>query len=150
LLLLLGRTTMAFGVEGRVPFLDHRLVEAALAVPERVRTPGGAQKGLERRMAAAYLPPDVLAAPKHGFVAPVQAWMATNMGAPARRILESTRALERGWWTKAGIARLFADPHRHAWRIYSLLMLELAVRTTVEYAGRTPPTATLAEMADEA
>ena len=76
--------------------------------------------------------------------------MATNMGAPARRILESTRALERGWWTKAGIARLFADPHRHAWRIYSLLMLELAVRTTVEYAGRTPPTATLAEMADEA
>ena len=101
-------------------------------------------------MAAKYLPADVLTAPKHGFVAPVQAWMATNMGAPARRILESARALERGWWTKAGVARLFADPRRQAWRIYSLLMLELAIRTTVEFAGQTPPTASLKEMADEA
>ena len=45
LLTLLDRSSMAASVEGRVPFLDHRLVEAALAVPPEVRAPGGRQKG---------------------------------------------------------------------------------------------------------
>ena len=52
LLTLLDRTSMAASVEGRVPFLDHRLVELALSVPEARRTPGGMQKGIERRIAA--------------------------------------------------------------------------------------------------
>ena len=51
LLTLLDRTSMAVSVEGRVPLLDHRLVEAALAVPAARRTPGGRQKGLMRELA---------------------------------------------------------------------------------------------------
>ena len=151
LLGLLDRTSMAVSVEGRVPFLDHRLVEAALAVPTEIRTPGGVQKGLARTMARPYLPESVLNAPKRGFASPVPAWMESGLGAVAGRILSSSRALERGWWTNNGVKRLLNDPGRHAFRIYQLLMLELSVAIHVEgRAGDGPPSARLEDFADAA
>ncbi len=149
LLDLLDRTSMAAGVEGRVPFLDHRLVEAALAVPPAIRTPGDAPKALEREMARPYLPKSVIDAPKRGFASPVPAWIEAGLGETARRILTRKQTLERGWWTGEGISRLFGDPKRHAFRIYHLLMLELAVRIHVENPPRTdPPGGGLEDFAD--
>jgi len=139
LLCLLDRTSMAVGVEGRVPFLDHRLVEAALAVPEDVRTPGGRQKALERDMARPYLPTSVIDASKQGFASPVPAWMAAGLGQMAACILKSRNALERGWWTAKGIERLLAQPQRHGFRLYQLLMLELTIRIHVEEASTVAP-----------
>ena len=150
LLLLLDRTSMAFGIEGRVPFLDHRLVEAALAVPPEIRVPGGRQKHLLRRMAAVLLPAAVAAAPKQGFAAPVAAWMTPELTATARRLLLSPRALARGWWTKEGVARLCAEPRRHAYRLYALLMLEITVRLHAEMNLSAAPDCSLAEFADAA
>ena len=149
LLTLLDRTTMAVSVEGRVPFLDHRLVEAALAVPPGIRTPGGRQKGLERSMAAKFLPDAVLAAPKQGFASPVPAWMKSGLSELAGRILKRPSTLDRGWWTKAGIDALLSDPDRHGFRVYTLLMLEMSVRLMVETpVGAKAPTDGLEAFAD--
>ncbi len=149
LLSLLDRTSMAVSVEGRVPFLDHRLVEAGLAVPPEIRTPGGAQKGLERSIAAKLLPQAVTEAPKQGFASPVPAWIKAGLGPLARRLLCRPETLDRGWWTSHGIDRLLADPDRHGFRVYSLLMLELAVRTHVEAPLRSsPPSESLRDLAD--
>jgi len=149
LLTLLDRTTMASSVEGRVPFLDHRLVEAALAVPPERRTPHGRQKALERQMATGLLPDSVLNAAKQGFASPVPAWFRGGLGDLSRRLLTRRATLERGWWTKAGIGRLLADPARHAFRLYTLTMLELTIRIHAERRDKTPTTATLAELADQ-
>ena len=151
LLTLLDRTTMAVSVEGRVPFLDHRLVEAALAVPPEVRAPAGRQKALLRDIAARFLPADVVSAPKQGFASPVGSWMGAGLATLARAILTRRDALERGWWTATGIDRLIADPGRHAARLYALLMLELAVRIHVEGGWRVAqPTGGLEDFADAA
>ncbi|MBO6518880.1 MAG: asparagine synthase (glutamine-hydrolyzing) [Rhodospirillales bacterium] len=151
LLTLLDRTSMAVSVEGRVPFLDHRFVEAALAVPAALRTPGSRQKHLERRMAAAYLPESVLNAPKQGFVSPVPTWFRGDVGRAAVKLLTSRDALQRGWWTAEGIHKLMRAPDRHAYRVYSLLMLELAVRTFADGpVAADAPSANLSEIADAA
>ncbi len=151
LLVLLDRTSMAVSVEGRVPFLDHRLVEAALAVPPAVRTAGGRQKALERAMAARFLPQAVLEAPKQGFASPVPAWLDAGLAPLARRILTRRRTLERGWWTARGIDRLLARPRVHGFRVYTLLMLELVVRIHVERAATAdPPAGGLEALADAA
>ncbi|MCC7016451.1 MAG: asparagine synthase (glutamine-hydrolyzing) [Rhodospirillales bacterium] len=150
LLLLLDRSSMASSVEGRVPFLDHRLAEAALAVPPAIRAPGGRQKALERRMAAAWLPPSVLAAPKQGFASPVASWMDADMTATVRRLLLAPRALARGWWSKGAVERLSADPSRHAHRLYALAMLETVARVHVETTTRDPPVCSLSDLADAA
>ena len=139
LLTLLDRTSMAVGVEGRVPLLDHRLVAAALAVPPEIRTPAGRQKGLERKIAEPFLPAASLVAPKQGFASPVPAWLDAGLAPLARRILTAGCALERGWWNKDGIERLLHDPARHGFRVYTLLMLELAVRIHVEAPAADAP-----------
>ena len=149
LLCLLDRTTMAHSVEGRVPLLDHRLVEAALAVPPDIRNPGGRQKALERSIAADFLPASLLNAPKQGFASPVPAWFERGGLAPlAHRLLTRKQSLERGWWSQGGIERLLAQPGRHAFRLYALLALELTIRLHVEGSYAEAPSASLAEMAD--
>jgi asparagine synthase (glutamine-hydrolysing) len=151
LLTLLDRTTMAFSVEGRVPFLDHRLVEAALAVPSDIRTPGGNQKGLQRSLAKKFLPKAILNAPKQGFASPVPTWMKAGLLPLAGRTLKRQESLDRGWWTKSGIDSLLVDPNRHGFRIYTLLMLELSVRIMTETCiGPTAPTDGLEAYADGA
>lgn len=146
LLLLLDRTSMAASVEGRVPFLDHRLVETALSLSQSQRTPLGRQKGLERAMAEDLLPPEILSAPKQGFASPVPKWMMGPLGGYALKLLTRKRSLERGWWTAEGVERLCAEPGRHAFRIYQLLMLELCVRLHVEAPAKDAPKFGLAEM----
>ena len=151
LLTLLDRTSMAASVEGRVPFLDHRLVEAALAVPPEVRSPHGRQKGLQRAIARPLLPDAGLEAPKQGFASPVPAWLAAGLAPLARRILTRRETLERGWWTATGINRLLARPRAHGFRVYTLLMLELALRVHVEgTASMAPPDESLEALADAA
>lgn len=147
LLTLLDRTTMAVSVEGRVPFLDHRLVEAALAVPESLRAPSGRQKALERQMAADFLPPEILSAPKQGFASPVPSWFRAGLDGEARALLTSPAALGRGWWSKAGVERLLARPDRHAFRLYALMMLEMTIRVHADLKLTDAPDCTIAELA---
>lgn len=151
LLTLLDRTSMAHSVEGRVPFLDHRLVEASLSISADIRTPGQQAKALERKMAKGLLPESVLNAPKQGFVSPVPQWMRNDFGAIAERILTSKDALERRWWTAEGVQRLLQNPTKHGYRVYTLLALELSVRMFTH--GTIPtstPTANLQDIADAA
>ena len=77
------------------------------------------------------------------------AWFTTGGLAPlARRMLTRKQSLERGWWSEEGIERLLAQPERHAFRLYSLLVLELTVRLHGEASYPEAPGASLAEMAD--
>src|ERR671933_2422588 len=64
------RMGMAHGVEGRFPFLDHRLFEFAAALPERSKLRGLREKDILRRWAAHIVPPAVLQRPKQPYRAP--------------------------------------------------------------------------------
>ena len=150
LLTLLDRTSMAYGVEARVPFLDHRLVEFALAVPPKIRTPENQQKGLERELAENLLPQKILQAPKRGFAAPAKAWARSGLAKTAQRFLTRPQSLERGWWTADGIKALAAKPERFSFQLYALLMLELTVYLHIENIQLTKPSATMDEIVDAA
>jgi len=133
LLLLLDRSTMASSVEGRVPFLDHRLVEAALSVSPKFRTPKGEGKALERLMAKKYLPQTILKAPKRGFSSPVNIWFRNkDLVNQVKRFLNRQSARDRGWWKPSGLQALFSDPEKNSYKIYSLLMLELSIAIHIE------------------
>jgi asparagine synthase (glutamine-hydrolysing) len=80
LLTRLDKMTMAHGVEGRVPFLDHELVEFAMALPGSLRMRGGQAKYLLKRAAEAWLPRDIVYQPKLSFGAPVATWMRGTLG----------------------------------------------------------------------
>ena len=53
------RCSMAHGLEVRVPFCDHRIAEYAYNIPWEIKSMGGREKGLVRRIAEKYMPKDV-------------------------------------------------------------------------------------------
>lgn len=75
ILSLTDKATMATSVEGRVPLLDHRLVEFAFSLPESVNLDHGQPKWLFKKVLAQYLPVELLNRTKEGFNAPIAGWM---------------------------------------------------------------------------
>jgi len=67
--------TMAFSIEGRFPFLDHKLVEAAFCIPSRLKIYKGEQKFVLRRVAERLIAPECLSMKKMGFHLPLEHWM---------------------------------------------------------------------------
>lgn len=68
------RMTMAASIELRPPFLDHRLIELGLSLPDRMKVRNGRGKWVLRQIAADHLPPEILARPKVGFRVPLDQW----------------------------------------------------------------------------
>jgi asparagine synthase (glutamine-hydrolysing) len=71
LLVKVDRMLMAFGLEGRVPYLDHRVVELGLALPDRLKVQGRTGKVLLRRWATRRLPKQQVDGRKRGFGVPL-------------------------------------------------------------------------------
>lgn len=75
-LALTDKATMAASVEGRVPLLDHQVVEFAYSLPSEINLLNGCDKGLFKRVLGDYLPEPVLSRGKEGFNAPMSEWAA--------------------------------------------------------------------------
>ena len=71
---------MAHGLETRMPFLDHRLVEFAAALPIDLKMKGLKQKYLLKRSQTSRLPASTLSRRKAGFNAPLAHWMDRESG----------------------------------------------------------------------
>ncbi len=82
------RMSMAHSVEIRPPFLDHRIVEFAALLPERLRIRGSRLKVLLRSLMSDRLPPSVLRHGKIGFDIPAHEWLRGSL----RPLLEETLA----------------------------------------------------------
>jgi asparagine synthase (glutamine-hydrolysing) len=104
------RSSMRFGVEARVPFLDHRLVEAAAALPDRLRIDHGVTKVVLRRAVHGLVPDEIrLDRRKNGFVVPQVAWMAASMPA-IRAAFADSPAIAGGMLDRQGVEALLARP----------------------------------------
>ncbi|MEJ5975663.1 XrtA/PEP-CTERM system amidotransferase [Novosphingobium sp. PS1R-30] len=122
------RASMAVGLEAREPLLDHRLIEFAASMPERLRTQRGQGKWLMKKAMRRYLPDDILYRPKQGFVTPISQWFRGPLAEAARAIGESAGLARMGWFDREQLSLLAsahiagrADNSRLLWQ---LLMLE--------------------------
>jgi asparagine synthase (glutamine-hydrolysing) len=80
-----------------VPFLDHELVELAMAMPRHLKIDGGEGKVGLKRTVADLLPDELVWRPKQGFGAPVAQWFRGDLGAELRARLRSSAITELGW-----------------------------------------------------
>jgi asparagine synthase (glutamine-hydrolysing) len=69
------KSTMANGVEVRVPFLDNELVNFALSLPSEIKVKNGRKKYILKKALEGIVPNEVLYGPKKGFGVPYQNWL---------------------------------------------------------------------------
>jgi asparagine synthase (glutamine-hydrolysing) len=76
LLLKVDKTTMAYALEARVPFLDHKLVEFNLGLPAEWKINASGTKLFAREVVRGRLPESTVARSQHGFIAPLASWFS--------------------------------------------------------------------------
>jgi asparagine synthase (glutamine-hydrolysing) len=108
--------TMAWGLEARVPFLDHELVELAARCPPEFKLREQGKYPL-KAMARGLLPDAVIDRPKGYFPMPALKYVRGEFLEFMRDILGSQAARERGLYQPAYLDMLFAAPEMHHTRI---------------------------------
>lgn len=79
LLLKMDRATMYSSIEGREPFIDHRLVALAFKMPLSLKLRNGETKWILKELLADYIPRELFNRPKMGFSIPIFKWFSENM-----------------------------------------------------------------------
>lgn len=140
LLVKVDRSLMAFGVEGRVPYLDHRIVEFGLALPDSLKVQGRVGKHFLRRWGLQYVPHEHLFQVKKGFHVPIGRMLSGPFLDALGEALVRNRAIGE-WFTPTGVKALF-DAQRqsgaHSEQIWCLLHFAIWHRIFVEQGGRQP------------
>ena len=134
LLIKVDMTSMAHSLECRGPFLDHRVVELALAMPSsrKLRLRGGRSKVVLKQAFADLLPPEIRTRPKMGFGVPLDRWFRGELKDELRSVLLDPVCVNRGLFRAEAVKQLI-DEHisgvrDNAYRLWALLMLELWFR----------------------
>lgn len=128
LLMRVDKMTMATSVEARVPFLDHELVEFAMALPPNMKVRNGVGKYLlKRAVAGSLLPEHIVHRPKQGFGAPVAEWFKGELGYRAQRQIRGSALVERHLINYEEVDRMWAAHRRgpvnwafHLWNLYNV------------------------------
>jgi asparagine synthase (glutamine-hydrolysing) len=100
---------MAWGLETRVPFLDHEVVELAARIPAELKA-GHGGKYILKEAARAIVPAEVIDRPKGYFPVPALKYLRGPFLDFVHGVLDATAARQRGLFNRAYIERLLANP----------------------------------------
>jgi asparagine synthase (glutamine-hydrolysing) len=128
--------TMAWGLEARVPFLDHELVELAMQLPPELKL-GSGGKHVLKRIARPLLPAAVIDRPKGYFPMPALKYVRGEFLDFMRDIVNSSACRERGLFDRRYVDKLLAAPDQHFTRLngsklWHLALLELWLQINVD------------------
>ncbi len=121
--------TMAWGLEARVPFLDHEVVELAARMPAEHKA-GNGGKHILKEAARSIIPADVIDRPKGYFPVPALKYLKGPYLALVRDALGSARASQRGVYRQEYVSQLLDAPETSLTplggsKLWQLALLEL-------------------------
>ena len=131
------KMSMASSVEVRVPFLDRELAEfVARQVPAALKLNGHTTKYILRKVMEGILPSEVLKAPKAGFGAPADYWLARDLRPMVNDLLSETRVRQRGYFDPATVNKMIrqhsSGSREWTYQLWALLTFELWHQTFVD------------------
>ena len=122
----LDRSSMAFSLEARVPFLSRSFVDWALSIPSEFKLRRNVGKYVLRRAVEPYLPPQALSRRKRGFQMPLADWFVGDFNDFARDAWDSSGVGDAGFLDRRGIEQLF-DEHRRGTANHGRLLYAVAM-----------------------
>jgi asparagine synthase (glutamine-hydrolysing) len=130
------KTTMAAGLEARVPFLDLNVARFALKLPSHLKVKGLTLKYLLRKALVGVVPGEILNLPKRGFGVPVAAWFKGGLKETLLDVLSPASVQRRGVFNSRSVAALlkdfYSDRRPAATQIWLLMAFELWCRAHVD------------------
>lgn len=128
--------TMAWGLEARVPFLDHELVELAMQLPPEMKLKSNGKHPL-KEISRAILPREVIDRPKGYFPMPALKYVQGDFLDFMRETLNSQASRERGIFQRSYIDKLLAAPDQHftqlrGSKLWHSALLELWLQRNVD------------------
>jgi asparagine synthase (glutamine-hydrolysing) len=102
------RAAMACGLETRIPFLDHRVVELAWQLPLHMKIRGNTSKWALRQVLYKYVPKELIERPKAGFAIPIGQWLRGPLRDWAQALIDPARLQREGY--------LHPEPIQKVWR----------------------------------
>ncbi|MGH8737391.1 MAG: asparagine synthase (glutamine-hydrolyzing) [Burkholderiales bacterium] len=133
------RMSMGAGIEARVPFLDHKLVEFAACLPQHLKVSGLRSKIVLKRLAERYVPREAIYRRKVGFTVPLTRWFSGPWRGLIDQVLLSDRCLDRGYYDADVVRGVVRDHLRgrvdREQGIWLLLALEIWHRLFVDDDG---------------
>jgi asparagine synthase (glutamine-hydrolysing) len=122
------RASMAVGLEARVPFLDHRIVDFAWRLPVEFKVHRGESKRILRLVLARYVPPRLFERPKIGFDAPLGGWLRGPLRPWVEELLDPSELEKQGIFNPAPIRQVWREHLRgkrdRAKQLWSVLMFQ--------------------------
>lgn len=129
LLVKIDRASMACSLELRTPFLDHRLIEFAAAMPVDLKVKGFALKYLLKKAVGPWLPRQIVWRQKRGFSVPVSHWLRHELEPLLHEMLSESRLKSQGLFNPWQVQRLLREHHAgkadHRKTLWTLLCFEL-------------------------
>jgi asparagine synthase (glutamine-hydrolysing) len=129
LLTKVDRATMAYSLEARVPYLDHRFVEFVATLDPQLKQRGTTTKYLLKKLAEKYLPHEIVHRGKQGFVMPLSPWIEGGLKKHVEHALGADGLAKRGLFRPHALTKLLnehrANRSNHAGRLWALTVLEL-------------------------
>ena len=127
LLMRVDKISMACSLEARAPFLDYRLVEYALSLPQGLKIAGRRGKHVLREAVRPFVPAEIVDRAKQGFSVPLPRWLAGELGPWAESRIRESTLHRRGFFDLAAIDGLWrahrAGAADHSFDLWCLLNL---------------------------
>jgi len=129
------RMTMAHGLEARSPFMDHRLAEFAAHLPSALKVRGRSLRYIQRKLAARYLPPEILSRSKQGFSSALPYILKDEYRELSVRYLQDSELVRAGILARAPIQTLLQEHASgridHGNRLWLLINSEIWYRMMI-------------------
>jgi asparagine synthase (glutamine-hydrolysing) len=104
------KMSMATSVEARVPFLDHRMVEYSMHIPQKFKIRHGQTKYILKNAVEGIIPNNIIYRRKQGFAAPVDEWLRTDWSLFAKEKITNSFFTREQIFDRTFLQNLF---HQH-------------------------------------